>query len=271
MSEQEINEAIAKACGRQRNPDGGWYPDNGLRVGTQAIPDYCGDLNAMHEAENVLDETQAKCYEAMLVEYGFHATARQRAEAFLRAIPIGLLLDVAGHSTPTRRGVSADAGQMGGGAVMSDELEQLRQALHDARIENSGQAAELERLRDAFTTRDAGIQQTLGKALGYPWFKDDQKNFPGSTVEHGVCVGDHVAESLADEAAETIGRLRAERRWIPVKERLPWKGHCILALDERSVINITFRMDDQWAGVNPNIAITHWMPLPEPPKKEVQG
>lgn len=32
---------------------------------------------------------------------------------------------------------------------MSDELEQLRQALHDARIENSGQAAELERLRDA--------------------------------------------------------------------------------------------------------------------------
>jgi hypothetical protein len=86
MSEQEINEAIAKACGRQRNPDGGWYPDNGLRVGTQAIPDYCGDLNAMHEAENVLDETQAKCYEAMLVEYGFHATARQRAEAFLRTL-----------------------------------------------------------------------------------------------------------------------------------------------------------------------------------------
>ncbi len=62
-----------------------------------------------------------------------------------------------------------------------------------------------------------------------------------------------------------------QQRWIPVKERLPWKGHCILALDERSVINITFRMDDQWAGVNPNIAITHWMPLPEPPKKEVQG
>jgi hypothetical protein len=113
MSEQEINEAIAKACGRERNPDGGWYPDNGLRVGTQAIPDYCNDLNAMHEAEKVLDETQAKCYEAMLGEYGFHATARQRAEAFLRAIPIGLLLDVAGHSTPTRRGVSADAGEVG--------------------------------------------------------------------------------------------------------------------------------------------------------------
>lgn len=32
---------------------------------------------------------------------------------------------------------------------LREELEQLRQALHDARIENSGQAAELERLRDA--------------------------------------------------------------------------------------------------------------------------
>ncbi len=32
---------------------------------------------------------------------------------------------------------------------MRDELEQLRQALHDARIENSGQAAELERLNEA--------------------------------------------------------------------------------------------------------------------------
>ena len=32
---------------------------------------------------------------------------------------------------------------------LREELEQLRQALHDARIENSGQAAELERLWEA--------------------------------------------------------------------------------------------------------------------------
>lgn len=101
MSEQEINEAIAEACGRERNPDGGWYPDNGLRVGTQAIPDYCNDLNAMHEAEKALtiqqkeneypdNLTQVVIYLKRgltigLVEYlGIHATARQRAEAFLR-------------------------------------------------------------------------------------------------------------------------------------------------------------------------------------------
>ena len=93
MSDQEINEAIAKACGRQRNPDGGWYPDNGLRVGTQAIPDYCTDLNAMHEAEEVLgSEALFEAYYLKLYDvthstlWPIRATARQRAEAFLKTL-----------------------------------------------------------------------------------------------------------------------------------------------------------------------------------------
>lgn len=93
MSEQEINEAIAEACGRERNPDGGWYPDNGLRVGTQAIPDYCTDLNAMHEAEEVLgSEALFEAYYLKLYDvthstlWPIRATARQRAEAFLRVM-----------------------------------------------------------------------------------------------------------------------------------------------------------------------------------------
>jgi hypothetical protein len=147
------------------------------------------------------------------------------------------------------------------------EIERLKQALHDARIENSGQAAEFERLRDAFTARDTGIQQTLGKALGYPWFKDDQKNFPGSTQEHGVCVGDHVAESLADEAAEMIGRLRAERRWIPVDEAHPPANEMVLVCigSASRIMMCSIDMSGVWAGYQP----THWMPLPQPPK-EVQ-
>jgi hypothetical protein len=92
MSEQEINEAIAEACGRERDPDGGWYPDNGLRVGTQAIPDYCADLNAMHEAEKVLTDDQREVfYPRNLGAWQspfnvIYAPARQRAEAFLRTV-----------------------------------------------------------------------------------------------------------------------------------------------------------------------------------------
>jgi hypothetical protein len=55
------------------------------------------------------------------------------------------------------------------------------------------------------------IQQILGKALGYPWYKDDQKNFPEATEEDGVCVGDHFSLSLVDEAADRIRKLERER------------------------------------------------------------
>ncbi len=58
--------------------------------------------------------------------------------------------------------------------------------------------------RDSCITMEYEISQILGKALGYPWFKDDQKNFPGATEEDGVCVGEHVAVTLAREAATHI-------------------------------------------------------------------
>ena len=74
----------------------------------------------------------------------------------------------------------------------------------------SGDHAELARLKAAMSKSNDEICQSLGKALGYPWFKDDQRNFPGATEENGVCVGDHVAESIADEAASRISALLAE-------------------------------------------------------------
>lgn len=77
---------------------------------------------------------------------------------------------------------------------------------------------EIQRLRYACIKTEEEIQQTLGKALGYPWYKDDQKNFPAATEEHGVCVGDHVAETLAMEAARTI--TEQAKRIIHLREQL---------------------------------------------------
>ena len=74
----------------------------------------------------------------------------------------------------------------------------------------SGDHVELARLKAAMSKSNDEICQSLGKALGYPWFKDDQRNFPGATEENGVCVGEHVAESIADEAASRISALLAE-------------------------------------------------------------
>jgi hypothetical protein len=52
------------------------------------------------------------------------------------------------------------------------------------------------------------IEQILAKALGYPWFKDDQCNFPNATEADGVAVGDHTAWSLAMCAADRIKELQ---------------------------------------------------------------
>jgi hypothetical protein len=93
----------------------------------------------------------------------------------------------------------------------ADEIDRLRAEIVLLEATGAEAAAEIERLRDACTKMNTEVCQRLGKALGYPWFKDDQKNFPGATEESGVCTGEHVAEIIAAEAADEIERLRAER------------------------------------------------------------
>jgi hypothetical protein len=109
MTKEQINIAIAEACGMRGvwekkitscGCDGQWdyFNPQGNR-----LPDYCNDLNAMHEAEVTLDFEQAELFEDELYDVIFknndglenplscrfsvwHATARQRAEAFLKTI-----------------------------------------------------------------------------------------------------------------------------------------------------------------------------------------
>jgi len=124
MSPEDQRIAIAEACGlkpqdiplvpAKANLHGWFTPDGALQmrntypngISVKVIPDYLNDLNAMHEAEKVLDgptddeESQRAKYaehltficagntEPVDVWYWdhIHATAAQRAEAFLRTI-----------------------------------------------------------------------------------------------------------------------------------------------------------------------------------------
>jgi len=111
MTDEQINAAIAEACGwvkvdakviRERNfaqwllRDGQWWRHDENREIAQidGLPNYCNDLNAMHEAEEVLLSGSGpgiwECFRNKLrCKYGeddIHATARQRAEAFLRTL-----------------------------------------------------------------------------------------------------------------------------------------------------------------------------------------
>ena len=65
------------------------------------------------------------------------------------------------------------------------------------------------------------------------------------------------------------------QEWIPVTERLPEKGEEVLVFDTRE--NWTgfawLRPDETWTALGFDFPfdlgeVTHWMPLPEPPKGE---
>lgn len=60
---------------------------------------------------------------------------------------------------------------------------------------------------DGLKEESEEIEQILGKALGYPWYQDDPKNFPTATENDGVCVGIETAWSLANIAADKLKEL----------------------------------------------------------------
>ena len=110
MSDQEINRTLAEACGWkfEQTEEGGkitypcgfasefspisWAEEKFLKT----IPNYCKDLNAIHEEEKNLDQEQAQNYTDALRIIPqdknwagctmWHFSPRQKAEAFLRAI-----------------------------------------------------------------------------------------------------------------------------------------------------------------------------------------
>ena len=99
MTDEQINIAIAEACGWtdiHDDPTWGWLgrPPKSSGSGWPILP-YCECLNAMHEVEKMLgDPAIRREYVYLLGRIvnacgrfdAIHATARQRAEAFLRTI-----------------------------------------------------------------------------------------------------------------------------------------------------------------------------------------
>ena len=64
------------------------------------------------------------------------------------------------------------------------------------------------------------------------------------------------------------------QQWIPVTERLPDKSQSVLGYDHDKGRDIFwygangFNIVDECGNTYPTKALTHWMPLPEPPKGE---
>ena len=69
-----------------------------------------------------------------------------------------------------------------------------------------GEILRLQKQNAAMLREFKEIEQILGKALHFPWFKDDPVNFPNATEKDGVVVAGPTWE-LAMHAADKIKRL----------------------------------------------------------------
>ena len=85
-----------------------------------------------------------------------------------------------------------------------------------------------------------------------------------------------------DELANVIQSYEESKpRWIPVTERLPKYGDWVLGIgpkhgyhicEYRGITHFPYSGDSPWfSAKGRTLTITHWMPLPEPPKEGTYG
>lgn len=70
---------------------------------------------------------------------------------------------------------------------------------------------------------------------------------------------------VLDEENEKLREVtKITPQWVSVDERLPEERECVVAFD-RNGVAATGYFDGVWHGMFDHNAVTHWMPLPEPP------
>lgn len=69
----------------------------------------------------------------------------------------------------------------------------------------------LEPIKQLFDKQNHEICQILGKALGYPKYADDSLSV---AIDDDVCVGEHVAETIAMEAAKKLAKLQQFKDFV---------------------------------------------------------
>ena len=81
----------------------------------------------------------------------------------------------------------------------------------------------------------------------------------------------YTAQEMAFKHGYEKGYEAGKPKWIPVSERLPENGDTVIVCDTREDYVNSFWYDHGWwynEGHRVSLEeITHWMPLPEPPKE----
>ena len=77
---------------------------------------------------------------------------------------------------------------------------------------------------------------------------------------------------LFDEYEKAIARAEVAEamvQWIPVEERLPEERVSVICSHERTnAVEMAYYVDGHWWQDGRIVIVTHWMPLPDPPKED---
>ena len=108
------------------------------------------------------------------------------------------------------------------------------------------------------------LVELLKKFVPPIWTEDCEEN------RHPMCYDIHCAECIADRLITNGVTIQ---RWIPVEERLPGNEQVVIVCDIREnwIGCWEYRHGGEWADnylTFSNSDITHWMPMPEPPKED---
>lgn len=95
----------------------------------------------------------------------------------------------------------------------------------------------------------------------------------GTVKENGDVLGDAGMLAYHELYLETwvaFSVAPAQQRWIPVSERLPERRRCVLCRlsypdIEEIIVENQYYGNGMW--MEESEAVTHWMPLPEPPEE----
>jgi hypothetical protein len=77
---------------------------------------------------------------------------------------------------------------------------------------------------------------------------------------------DNWLADMVEIACDEIARLREERRWVPVGERLPKPGETVLMLMDGSDPVSGWYENGHFHNAYDTPYVTHWMPLPPGPE-----
>ena len=133
--------------------------------------------------------------------------------------------------------------------------------------------------------RDTNLVNALREHADW-WENGDMMNPLGGLEKDLLAAADRIANQNTHIAAlqQEIEKLRGQLpRWIPVEERLPelqsWGASTVVlgliknenapALNKLHDLTLCVYCDNGiWSMPGRYVAITHWMPLPEPPEVE---